>query len=108
VTPAKWGKGKTGIAAQQQQDQTTAESRASMTWARRLNRIFHIDIETCAECGGVVKVIACIEDPMLINKILLHLDQKAIAQERDRLPESRDPLQAGWFRETHQSKDRLS
>jgi hypothetical protein len=34
VTSAKRGKGKKGIAAQQQPDQTTAERRASMTWAR--------------------------------------------------------------------------
>jgi hypothetical protein len=30
-----------------------------MTWAQRLKRVFHIDIETCRECGGTVKVIAC-------------------------------------------------
>lgn len=29
-----------------------------------------IDIQTCSECGGPVKVIACIEDPMVIGKIL--------------------------------------
>jgi hypothetical protein len=29
-----------------------------MTWAQRLNRVFHIDIETCSKCGGTVKVIA--------------------------------------------------
>ena len=26
--------------------------------------VFHIDIETCSDCGGAVKVIACIEDPV--------------------------------------------
>jgi len=42
------------------QDQTSAEKRASMTpdqvrgrlWAKRLKRVFEIDIETCSECGG--------------------------------------------------------
>ncbi len=37
-----------------------------MTWAQRLKRVFNIDIETCSECGGAVKVIACIEDPVAI------------------------------------------
>ena len=32
VTPAKRGKGKKGIEAQQQPDQTAAERQASMTW----------------------------------------------------------------------------
>ena len=48
-----------------------------MTWAQRLKRVFNIDIETCRECGGAVKVIACIEDPVVIEKILTHLNEKA-------------------------------
>ena len=29
-----------------------------MTWAQRLKRVFGIDIETCHQCGGVVKITA--------------------------------------------------
>ena len=47
--------------------------------------------ETCRECGGTVKVIACIEDPALIEKILTHLQEKATAAETGLLPESRAP-----------------
>ena len=68
-----------------------------MTWAQRLKRVFNIDIETCTECGGSVKVIACIEDPMVIKKILTHLMGKALSAELVRLPESRAPPQAGLF-----------
>jgi hypothetical protein len=48
---------------------------AAMSWAQRLKRVFGIEIEKCAHCGGVVKIIACIEDPPVIAKILenLHL-----------------------------------
>ena len=28
-----------------------------MTWAQRLKRVFGIDIETCRECGGAMKVM---------------------------------------------------
>jgi 23S rRNA U2552 (ribose-2'-O)-methylase RlmE/FtsJ len=35
-----------------------------------------IDIQTCAACGGAVRIIACIEDPQVIEKILAHLDKK--------------------------------
>jgi rRNA maturation protein Nop10 len=31
-----------------------------MTWAKRLKRVFNIDIETCSECGGDVRIIASI------------------------------------------------
>ena len=44
-----------------------------MTWVQRLKRVFGIDIEICLKCGGKVKVIACIEDPKVIKKILTHL-----------------------------------
>jgi hypothetical protein len=44
---------------------------------QRLKRVFNIDIETGRECGGAVKVIACIEDPVVIKKILTHLREKA-------------------------------
>jgi hypothetical protein len=29
-----------------------------MNWARRLKRVFGIEIEQCARCGGRLKVIA--------------------------------------------------
>jgi hypothetical protein len=77
VTPAKRGKDQKGNAAQQQQDQTPAERRTSMTWAQRLKRVFNIDIETCSECGGAVRIIASIEDPAVINQILAHPVNKA-------------------------------
>lgn len=48
-----------------------------MTWAQRLKRVFGIDIETCPACGGAMRIIACIEDPDVIDKILTHLDAKA-------------------------------
>jgi len=74
-----------------------AERRAAMTWAQRLKRVFNIDIETCRECGGAMKVIACIEDPVVIQKILNHLKEKGEYQDAFRLPESRGPPQTSLF-----------
>ena len=45
-----------------------------ISWARLLKRVFNIDIETCHLCGGQMKIIAAIEDPSVIKKILEHLD----------------------------------
>jgi len=38
-----------------------------MTWAQRLERVFGVDIQTCAACGGAVRIIACIEDPQVMS-----------------------------------------
>ncbi len=67
-----------------------------MSWAQRLKRVFNIDIETCRECGGAVKVIACIEDPVVIKQILDHLKSKGDTSEFRTIPESRAPP-AGLF-----------
>lgn len=75
VTPAKRAKGKKTRTPEATQDLTPVERRASMTWSQRLKCVFHIDIETCSHCGGAVKVIACIDDPAVIEKILTHLNK---------------------------------
>ena len=36
-------------------------------------RVFDIDMEHCPNCGGALKIIAAIEDPPVIIKILSHL-----------------------------------
>jgi hypothetical protein len=51
-----------------------------MTWAQRLKRVFKIDVETCRVCGGTARVIACIEDPVVIKKILTYMEDKLSAR----------------------------
>ena len=114
VTPAKRGKGSQPKAPDEAQDRTPVEHRAAMTWAQSLKRVFNIDVETCRACGGAVKVaalahpcargirasmhiIACIEDAVVIEKILTHLNEKALPIAAPLLPRSRAPPQAGWF-----------
>ena len=62
--------------------------------------MFGIDIETCEACGGAVRIIACIEDPAVIEKILAHLNAKAGEPEAPLRPPCRAPLQQGLFDET--------
>ena len=47
-------------------------------WAQRLKRVFSIDIETCPDCGAKLRVIACIEDPPLMRKILQHVQHREV------------------------------
>jgi hypothetical protein len=46
---------------------------ARMSWARLLKRVFDIDIDHCPNCGSSLKIIADIEDPPVIVRILAHL-----------------------------------
>ena len=54
-----------------------AHASARMGWARLLKRVFDIDLEHCPECGGKLKIIAAIEEPALIERILTHLGLSA-------------------------------
>jgi hypothetical protein len=55
-----------------------------------------IDVESGDQCGGAVKVITCIKDPVVIKKILDYLDKTA-ATEQERLPQSRASPQGCLF-----------
>jgi hypothetical protein len=52
------------------------DGRTRMSWARLLERVFDFDIEGC-ECGGKLEIIAAIEEPALIERILTHLGLSA-------------------------------
>jgi len=59
-----------------------------------------IDIETCDKCGGDVRIMASIEDPIVIEKILTRLKNTASsAATAFHLPDCRAPpsLPAGLF-----------
>jgi len=49
--------------------------------------VFAIDIETCERCGGAVKIIGCVQDPLVIRKILEHRGELS----PPRLPPVRGP-----------------
>jgi hypothetical protein len=69
ITPAGRGAGakkRTAVA------QRPASQDVRMNWARRLKRVFGIEIERCVGCGGRLNVIASIEEPELIERILAH------------------------------------
>lgn len=52
------------------------ERRGKMNWAMRLKRVFNIDVTVCRHCQGSMRIIACIEDVQVINKILAHINRK--------------------------------
>jgi hypothetical protein len=54
ITPALRNKAKKALP--KGQEKTRAQKHQSMTWAQRLKRVFNIDIETCEQCGGAVRL----------------------------------------------------
>jgi hypothetical protein len=62
-----------------------------------VKRVFGIDIETCSACGGLVRIVTCIVDPEVIEKILTHLDREALEPGACLLPPCRAPPQRGIF-----------
>jgi hypothetical protein len=47
-----------------------------MSWARLLKRVFDFDVEYCV-CGSNLKIIAAVEEPAVIERILTHLGLSA-------------------------------
>ena len=92
VTPSGRGRGKGNASGQP--ERSAIERHAAMRWAQRLKRVFNFDVESCVRCGKAVRVaapahpcargisaslhvIASIEEPALIERILAHVRGKA-------------------------------
>jgi len=91
VTPGKRGRGGRHARTANPEEPTPAERRVAMTWAQCLKRVFEMDIETCPASGGAVRIIGCVEDPVVIQTILDHLKRKDETCAPFPLPESRTP-----------------
>lgn len=86
VTPAHRGVGSKADPADA--DKPITPRHVAMTWAQRLKRVFaiDIDIDICARCGGKLQVMASIEQPEVIAKILAHLQKTAPDPQQAELP----------------------
>jgi hypothetical protein len=95
VTPAKRG---SGLTRKENEEKTPEQRHQSMTWAQRLKRVFNIDVSVCPKCGGEARVIACIEDQAVIDKILAHLMKKgSLPPPTELLPATRASPGSDWF-----------
>jgi hypothetical protein len=86
VTPAQRGAGAAQTAPVADPARPPTPKHVSMSWARRLKRVFGIQIEGCARCGGRLKIIASIEEPQVVARILAHLEKSAPDQYQCELP----------------------
>jgi hypothetical protein len=94
ITPAGRGAGaqKRAVAAERPRPKDIR-----MNWARRLQRVFGIEIEQCVRCGGRLKVIASIEEPELIERILAHRRERGEEAAPTVSVGARGPPQASLF-----------
>lgn len=76
VTPAGRGKGSKPQTVDGA-DKPATPRHVAMNWAKRLKRVFGVDIEACARCGGKLAVIA---------KILAHMERTAPDPHQSELP----------------------
>ena len=52
---------------------TSVPSTYRLDWAALLKRVVGVDVLKCSRCQGQMRVIACIEEPDVAKKILVHL-----------------------------------
>lgn len=96
VTASQRGKNSPKLVSKDDSQSNKPYQACSMGWVQRLKRVFHIDITKCEKCEtNNVSIIACITEPLVILKILTHLDKKnpSLAKTTNLLPPMRAPLQ---------------
>jgi hypothetical protein len=84
ITPAGRGAGAKG--AKPDAEAPAVPKHVAMSWAQRLKRVFGIEIECCAHCGGKLRILASIEEPEVIATILSHLQRTVPEQYSAELP----------------------
>ena len=81
-----------------EQNEPATPHHVAMNWARPLKRVFEVHIEACARCGGKLSIVASIEEPLVIAKILSHLEKTAPNPYQPELPlGARAPPEQGWL-----------
>src|SRR3972149_4870876 len=87
----------TALPAPCEQPSSEFAARAKATWARLMRKVYEADALECPKCKGPMRVIALIEDPGVVRRILEHLGRWAP------LPTERSPPlgPASWPRYAH-------
>jgi len=56
---------------------STLKAQRRRSWARLLRRIYEVDPLRCS-CGGELKIVSVITDPLVVDRILLHRKGKRL------------------------------
>ena len=63
------------VANETQTDEAAQRRRHRRLWAQLLRRVYEVDPLTCRQCGYPMRVVAFIQEPAVIRKILAHLER---------------------------------
>ena len=55
-----------------------------LTWSELFRRVWRADVLRCSRCGGELRLIAVIEDPAVVEKILKHVGRWKRGPPRER------------------------
>ena len=47
-------------------------------WAELLRRVFKVEVEVCPRCGGAVRILAFVTEPVVVRRILGHLERRGV------------------------------
>jgi hypothetical protein len=50
------------------------------SWAALMRRVFDLDVLACPRCGGRLRVIATVQDPLAVQAILTHRARSGAAE----------------------------
>ncbi len=68
---------------------TPKERRSAMSWAQRLKRVFNTDVSICTHCGGRVRIVASIEEPIPARAIFAHFGKHGALEQAHYRPAAR-------------------
>jgi len=74
-----------------------ADRRRRRSWARLIRKVYEVDPLICPQCQNEMRIVAFIEDPPVIEKILRHIGQWE--EDQDFAPRTHDPPGHGALRE---------
>jgi hypothetical protein len=78
------------------------EARPNRSWSELLKRSFAIDVLVCFACGGKMRFISHIEEPIVVSRILDHI---GLQSEAPRIHPPRGPPQRELFESTPTKHD---
>ncbi len=59
---------------EESESDTPFRRKCRMTWAALIKCVYEVDPLKCPKCGGQMKIVAFIEEPNVIEKILRHCE----------------------------------
>jgi len=79
--PAVWegqqGEGQVDVPLEEESFVSTGAAQRRRSWARLLRRIYELD-PLRGSCGGEMKIVSVITDPLVVDRLLLHRKTKGL------------------------------